>query len=81
MLNHVPPAFGVLNHVPPAFCCATYASGVMMAAVPNIGSKDDLVAVWLHEQARVFRDRLVDDADRQWFNALCSEMLSSKLST
>jgi hypothetical protein len=71
-----------LNPIPSPLCvCVCVAPGVMMAAVPNIGSKDDLVSVWLHEQARVFRDRLVDDSDRQWFNALCSEMLNSKLGT
>jgi dynein heavy chain len=53
--------------------------GVMMASVPTIVSKDKLVSVWLHEQARVFRDRLIDEADRTWFNSLCAEMLSSKL--
>jgi hypothetical protein len=71
-----------LTPIPTLLCvCVCVAPGVMMAAVPNIGSKDDLVSVWLHEQARVFRDRLVDDSDRQWFNALCSEMLNSKLGT
>ena len=51
----------------------------MMASVPSIGSREDLVAVWLHEQARVFRDRLIDETDRVWFNNLSSEMLTSRL--
>jgi dynein heavy chain len=55
--------------------------GVMMAAVPTINSREDLVSVWLHEQARVFRDRLIDETDRVWFNNLCSEMLRTRLST
>ena len=29
----------------------------------------------MHESARVFRDRLVDETDRGWFNELCASKL------
>eukprot|EP00878_Enallax_costatus_P042341 GHUV01049643.1.p1 GENE.GHUV01049643.1~~GHUV01049643.1.p1 ORF type:complete len:136 (-),score=63.80 GHUV01049643.1:17-424(-) len=38
-----------------------------------------LVRLWAHEALRVFHDRLVDDADRDWFCGLLSDMLPKHL--
>ena len=42
-----------------------------------LSDETKLVRLWLHESARVFRDRLIDNDDRDWFNHTCEEMLSS----
>lgn len=35
--------------------------------------------LWLHEACRQFRDRLVDEPDRAWFNTLLRDKLRSHL--
>lgn len=37
--------------------------------------RETLISLWCHETARVFRDRLADVSDRQWFNKLIEDML------
>lgn len=49
--------------------------GVLMIKKENVLNEDVLLKLWLHEEARVFRDRLVDADDRTWFNRACSELL------
>ncbi|RHY05497.1 hypothetical protein DYB25_001425 [Aphanomyces astaci] len=53
--------------------------GVLMVKKANASTADGLVRLWLHEEARVFRDRLIDATDRAWFNAACSTLLESHL--
>ncbi|KAF4677338.1 hypothetical protein FOZ62_026768, partial [Perkinsus olseni] len=38
--------------------------------------KDELLELWLHEATRQFRDRLIDDVDREWFDELFNKKLS-----
>lgn len=33
----------------------------------------------LHESCRVFRDRLIDDTDREWFNQMIAEKMNSEI--
>ena len=42
--------------------------GVLLADASKIEGTDEAVRLWVHECRRVFRDRLIDDADRTWFN-------------
>lgn len=35
-----------------------------------------MTKLWVHEVARVFHDRLVNDTDREWFYDLIQELLS-----
>ncbi|TMW64716.1 hypothetical protein Poli38472_011596 [Pythium oligandrum] len=49
--------------------------GVLMIKKENVASEDSLLKLWLHEEARVFRDRLVDAQDREWFNRACADLL------
>ena len=34
----------------------------------HLGNRDKIIKLWCHESARVFRDRLIDENDRTWFN-------------
>ncbi|KAL8017811.1 putative bromodomain, AAA+ ATPase domain, dynein heavy chain region D6 P-loop [Plasmopara halstedii] len=52
--------------------------GILMVKQENVPTEDDLLTLWLHEETRVFRDRLVDTNDRTWFNVTCSQLLAKK---
>ncbi|KAE9330777.1 Dynein heavy chain 6, axonemal [Phytophthora fragariae] len=53
--------------------------GVLMVKKENVPNEDGLLTLWLHEEARVFRDRLVDADDRAWFNGACSQLIEEKI--
>ena len=55
--------------------------GMMMVQGAELPDKDSLLKLWLHEQARVFRDRLINADDRHWFNSQCAAMLKERLDT
>lgn len=38
--------------------------------------KADLLRLWYHESCRVFRDRLVNEEDRTWFDDLMKSVMS-----
>ncbi|XP_036594745.1 dynein heavy chain 1, axonemal [Trichosurus vulpecula] len=44
--------------------------GMLMAEPSKIQDKVQLLRLWYHESCRVFRDRLVNDEDRTWFDKL-----------
>jgi dynein heavy chain len=45
--------------------------GMLMCDVGRLnGGAVDAVRLWVHECRRVFRDRLINDEDRSWFNGL-----------
>jgi len=50
--------------------------GVCQISRKHLPDLTALLRLWLHENARVFRDRLVDDQDRNWFNRLCAQRLA-----
>ena len=53
--------------------------GVMMADPKKIGEDEAiLVRLWLHESSRIFRDRLTDQPDRDWFDKLSAQLISEK---
>ncbi len=41
--------------------------GLLRATPKHYDTKASFLKLWVHECARVFHDRLVDDKDRQWF--------------
>jgi dynein heavy chain len=41
--------------------------GMLMVNLHNLGGKDDLVYLWINEVFRVFRDRLINQTDRDKF--------------
>jgi len=54
--------------------------GMLMVSVKHsLTKRQDLLELFLHEACRQFRDRLIDDTDRDWFNNAVSERLNSHL--
>ena len=53
--------------------------GMLQINLVNLESKETLVQLWIHETFRVFRDRLVDQSDRDKFSKMSSEKLESFL--
>eukprot|EP01038_Epipyxis_sp_PR26KG_P008413 gene8413-11380_t len=52
--------------------------GVLMVKPHHLPDMESLIRLWCHESSRVFRDRLINDEDRLWFNnALLKELHSS----
>ena len=49
--------------------------GILMITSASINEEKQIINLWLHELARVFRDRLINDNDRSWFNELCKDLL------
>ncbi|GIQ83153.1 dynein heavy chain, partial [Kipferlia bialata] len=50
--------------------------GLLTASPLTVSSKSDLTRLWVHESARVFRDRLIDDADRKRFDNIVVDQLT-----
>lgn len=51
--------------------------GVMMADAKKIGEDQNiLIRLWLHECTRIFRDRLTDEPDREWFDKQLKTMVT-----
>ena len=42
--------------------------GMLMTDVKKLNTSADVMRLWLHECQRIFRDRLINDADRGWFD-------------
>ncbi|KOB65443.1 Uncharacterized protein OBRU01_22741 [Operophtera brumata] len=53
--------------------------GVLMAGPEVIPSVQSMKRLWVHECLRVFADRLVEDADRQWFVKCLREATALRL--
>uniref|UniRef100_A0A803TP24 Dynein axonemal heavy chain 1 n=1 Tax=Anolis carolinensis TaxID=28377 RepID=A0A803TP24_ANOCA len=49
--------------------------GILMAEPAKIEDKLPLLRLWYHESCRVFRDRLVNEEDRTWFDDLMKDMM------
>ncbi|XP_072136794.1 dynein axonemal heavy chain 1 isoform X1 [Mobula birostris] len=49
--------------------------GILMAESSKTQSKVLLLRLWYHESCRVFKDRLVNDTDRNWFENLMHNKL------
>ncbi len=40
-----------------------------------------MVRLWIHEVSRVFHDRLINEADRNWFHSLIVELSLRRFGT
>ncbi|XP_024940673.1 dynein heavy chain 1, axonemal [Cephus cinctus] len=49
--------------------------GILMAEPDKMDSVEKLLALWYHENSRVFSDRLVNNEDREWFEKLMQKIL------
>ncbi|RMC00001.1 hypothetical protein DUI87_23409 [Hirundo rustica rustica] len=49
--------------------------GMLMAEAGKVENKEHLLRLWYHESCRVFRDRLVSEEDRTWFDSLMTEKM------
>ncbi|XP_066265764.1 dynein axonemal heavy chain 1-like isoform X1 [Branchiostoma lanceolatum] len=50
--------------------------GILMVEPGKVENLEAVLRLWYHEGCRVFRDRLVDDTDRGWFDNLAKEKMS-----
>ncbi|XP_066590873.1 dynein axonemal heavy chain 1-like [Prorops nasuta] len=53
--------------------------GILMADPTKMASREKLFLLWYHENTRVYSDRLVDEADRHWFDQLLRIISKEKL--
>jgi dynein heavy chain len=53
--------------------------GVLMVKKEHIPDKKQLTKLWAHEEARVFRDRLINQGDRDLFNMFTDDVIKAKL--
>lgn len=51
--------------------------GVLQMKHEHIDSSDELVCLWVHEECRIFKDRLSDDTDRTNFLGTCQGKIKS----
>jgi len=47
---------------------ASVVQGILSAGVKQLQEPPDLIRLWVHESLRVYRDRLVNNEDREWFD-------------
>ena len=52
--------------------------GVLQGDPNLIKEKESFIRLWSHECLRVFHDRLVDDADRNWFKEAISSTIKQE---
>eukprot|EP00667_Euglena_gracilis_P000011 EG_transcript_11 len=57
---------------------AKVMQGLLSANPKCVRTKTDFLRLFTHESTRVFRDRLVDDTDRQWFDDLTMKQLTKQ---
>lgn len=53
--------------------------GVLMVKPKHIPDADALIKLWCHEGQRVFRDRLINEGDREWYNNAILQQLHTNL--
>jgi dynein heavy chain len=49
--------------------------GVLSGNPQKLKEPEQLARLWVHENWRVFGDRLINDEDRQWLDNLCAEQM------
>ena len=52
--------------------------GVLMVKPVSCQAPETFARLWVNEMSRVFKDRLIDDHDREWFNDNVTELVNSQ---
>ncbi len=52
---------------------------MMVDVKKSLSKSDDLIRLWLHETARIFRDRLINEQDKNWFNSMLAGKMKEEL--
>lgn len=52
--------------------------GILMVKPISCQSPETFSRLWVNEMSRVFKDRLIDDGDREWFNENITELVNSQ---
>ena len=55
--------------------------GLLQCLPKNMDSTDSFIRLWIHENRRVFQDRLINDEDRGWFDQLLAKKIEEKFDT
>lgn len=55
--------------------------GVMMVSPVKVRDESLASKIWIHENLRVFHDRLINDDDKDWFYDLLMEILQREFKT
>ncbi len=53
--------------------------GMLQGDVKKLGTAGDFSRLWVHENRRVFEDRLVNATDRAWFNELLKKQMEGDM--
>jgi dynein heavy chain len=51
--------------------------GVLGVAPDVVDGVEKMIALWVHEEQRVFKDRLTDEPDRKYFDSLLADMVKA----
>jgi dynein heavy chain, axonemal len=54
--------------------------GILMISSQFLDTLENVLKLWCHESCRVFRDRLINDEDRTWYNNAVLNQLQTHLS-
>jgi len=57
---------------------AKVIQGIMMVEPKDVPDSKALLLLWCHECSKVFRDRLIDDNDREWYDNKVVEVLENE---
>ncbi|CAE8734034.1 unnamed protein product [Polarella glacialis] len=59
---------------------AKMLQGLMMVSIKHsLTNEKDLVMLFLHESCRVFRDRLINEEDCEWFNSMLADKVNAHI--
>ena len=53
--------------------------GILLIKARNCEDKDCMVRLWIHENMRVFHDRLINDEDKMYFKVMVHELAQKRL--
>ena len=53
--------------------------GILLVSPNHLNTEEEILMLWCHEVQRVFRDRLIDEGDRTWFNSVTLEQVHTTL--